>query len=362
MARYNILVINPGSTSTQVAIFKDKECVIEESISHSLEQLSLDVEQQKEFRERDIKDFIERSGLKLKDIDAIAARGGRLKPLASGTYILNDELLEDSYSKANGNHASRLAVIIGHEISLKAECPLFIVDPISVDEMIDEARISGMPEIERKSLSHALNLKSVGRKTAQDLNKSYKELKLIIAHLGGGTTISGHAYGRMFDVINDFEGCFTPERSGGLPNLQLIKLCFSGQYDENEIVKKAEGKGGFAAYLGTKDLREIEKRINNGDAKAQTVMKAYLYQLTKGIGSMAAVMKYDIDAISITGNIAKSRMVIEHLKENFSSIAPIMVYPGSFEIEALALGVLRVLVGEEKAKRYPDGEIIHEEF
>lgn len=358
MRQYNILVINPGSTSTQVGIFQNKKCIVEESLSHSLEQLSLDVEEQKGFREKAIKDFICKSGFKIEQFDAIAARGGRLKPLSSGTYLLNDEMLKDSYDKTNGNHASRLAVIIGEEIAKVANCPLYIVDPISVDEMIDEARISGMPDIERKSLSHALNLKAVGRKTAEDLNKSYDELRMIIAHLGGGTTVSGHAHGRMFDIINDFEGIFTPERAGGLPNLQLVSLCFSGKYTEKEIIRKIEGQGGFFGYLGTKDFLEVENRIRQGDNKAKKVMDAYLYQLTKVIGSMAAVLKYDIDVISITGSIARSERVIDHLKQAFGTIAPIKVYPGSFELEALAMGVLRVLMEEEKAKTYPNGEII----
>jgi len=358
MRHYNILVINPGSTSTQVGIFQNEKCVVKKSISHTLEQLSLDIEDQKEFREEAIKSFIIETGFKIEEFDAIAARGGRLKPLSSGTYFFNEEMLKDSYDKTNGNHASRLAVIIGHKIAEEANCPLYVVDPISVDEMIDEARISGMPDIERKSLSHALNSKAVARKTAEYLNKSYDELRMIVVHLGGGTTISGHINGRMFDIINDFEGPFTPERSGGLPNLQLVELCFSGKYTKKEITRKIEGEGGFFAYLGTKDFKEIENRINQGDLKSKKVMDAYLYQLTKAIGSMAAVLEYEIDVISVTGSIARSERVINHLKKVFSKLAPIMVYPGSFELEALAVGVLRVLRGEEKAKIYPSGELI----
>lgn len=358
MGKYNILVINPGSTSTQVGIFQNDKCIAERSISHSLEELSLDVDAQREFREKAINEFISESGFNIREFHGIAARGGRLKPLESGTYLLNDEMLKDSYDKTDGNHASRLAVIIGEQMAKIANCPLYIVDPISVDEMIDEARISGMPDIERRSLGHALNLKAVGRKTAEDLNKKYDELNMVIAHLGGGTTISGHMKGRMFDVINDFEGIFTPERAGGLPNLQLIKLCFSGKYEEKEIISKTEGQGGFFGYLGTKDFLEVENRIAQGDKKAKNIMDAYLYQMTKFIGSMVAVLKYDIDAISITGSIARSKRVIDHLEEAFSTIAPIKVYPGSFELEALAMGVLRVLTGEEKAKSYPSGEVI----
>lgn len=358
MKKYNILVINPGSTSTQVGIFENEKCSISCTLRHSLEELNLSIDEQKRFREKAIENFIQESGYKVEEFNAIAARGGRLKPLSSGTYLFNDEMLKDSYNNAYGNHASKLAVIIGNDIAKVANCPLYIVDPISVDEMLDEARISGMPCIERKSLGHALNIKAVGRKTAKDLKKSYEELRMIIIHIGGGTTVSVHAYGRMFDLINDFEGGFTPERAGGLPNLQLIKLCFSGKYSEEEIIRKIEGEGGFFGYLGTKDFLEVENRIKEGDSIAKKVMDAYLYQLTKIIGSMAAVLNYNIDAISITGSIARSKRVVYHIKETFSSIAPILVYPGSFELEALAMGVLRVLIGEEKARKYPSGEII----
>lgn len=358
MDKYNILVINPGSTSTQIGIFQNKKCIVEKSISHTSDELSLDVDKQKEFREKAVYEFIAESGLSIDQFHGIAARGGRLRPLVSGTYLLNKQLLKDSYDKTYGNHASRLAVIIGEQIAKSANCPLYVVDPISVDEMIDEARVSGMPGIERRSLGHALNIKAVGKKTAYDLNKRYDELNMVIAHLGGGSTISGHRKGRMFDIINDFEGIFTPERSGGLPNLQLVKLCFSGRYTEQEVIKKMEGQGGFFGYLGTKDFLEIEKRIKRGDNNAELIMDAYLYQLTKVIGSMVAVLKYDVDVVSVTGNIAKSKRVIDHLEKTFSKVAPIKAYPGSFELEALALGVLSVLTGEEKAKHYPDGDVV----
>lgn len=353
-----ILVINPGSTSTQVALFNNKECLSEKSISHTMNQLSLDVENQINFRKESVINFIEECDISLQDINAIAARGGRLKPLPSGSYLVNKSMLKDSYDKGNGNHASRLAVIIGSEIAQEIGCNVYSVDPISVDEMIPKARISGMPEIERKSLSHALNMKAVARKSAEELNKNYNNMNLVVVHLGGGTTVSCHKDGQMIDLINDFEGAFTPERSGGLPNLQLVKMCFSGKYTEKEIIKKLEGLGGFYAYLGTKDFLEIEKRIKNGDKQAKLIMDAYIYQLTKVIGSMVAVLEYKVDAISITGSIAKSGNVTHRIKEIFSRIAPILVYPGSFEIEALAFGVLRVLEGQEKPRIYPNGEIL----
>jgi butyrate kinase len=352
MKDYYILVINPGSTSTQVALFKNQNCLKEESIEHTSEQLSMEVDNQKEFRKKAVMNFIKGMDIEFNDLSAIAARGGRIKPIKSGTYLVDEAMIRDSESKENGNHASRLAVIIGNEIANEVGCNVYSVDPISVDEMIDMARISGIPEIERKSLSHALNMKAVCRKTAYDLNKDYDDSNIVVAHLGGGTTISCNRKGQMIDLINDFEGIFTPERAGGLPNLQLVKLCFSGKYSENEIIRKLEGLGGFYSYLGTKDFKEIEQRIAEGDNYAKLIMDAYLYQLTKAIGSMLAVLEYKVDAISITGSISKSDNVINKIKSIFSSIAPILVYHGSFEMEALANGVLKVLEGKEKPKNY----------
>lgn len=362
MTDFNILVINPGSTSTEVAIFNNEFCVIKQSISHTTQQLSLTVDKQLNFRKKAILDFLETSNIDLKKLSAIAARGGRLKAVKSGTYKVDKELLKDSYSKENGNHVSKLAVILGVEIAEEVGCQVYIVDPISVDELLDEARISGIPEIKRKSLGHALNTKAVCRKTAQELNSSYNDINIVVAHLGGGTTISSHKNGKMIDLINDFEGAFTPERSGGLSNIELVKMCFSGKYQEEEILRKLEGLGGFYSYLGTKDFIEIESRIANGDEYSKLIMDAYLLQLTKELGSMVAVLEYEVDAISVTGSIAKSKNVIEHLKSIFSKIAPVFVYPGSFEVEALAAGVIRVLRGEETARNYSLESRCNEQF
>lgn len=358
MKDYYILVINCGSTSTQVGLYKNQTCIMEESISHTAEQLKLDVDDQTCFRKQAIMDFLDKTKVGLKSLSAVSARGGRLKPIPSGTYLVNDLMIQDSYNKENGNHASRLSVLIGKEIAKIAGCEVYAVDPISVDEMIEEAKISGMPEIERKSLGHALNMKAVARKTAKDLNKNYNDINVVVAHLGGGTTISSHRKGQMIDLINDFEGVFTPERAGGLPNLQLVKLCFSGKYNEQEIIKKLEGSGGFFAYLETKSVIEIEQRIKDGDNYAKLIMDSYIYQLTKIVGSMVAVLEYKVDAISFTGSIAKSKNIIDRLTSVFSKIAPISVYPGSFEMEALSYGVLRVLQGLDSPKTYPTGSVI----
>lgn len=357
MAEYSILVINTGSTSTQVGIYENDKHIFSKSWSH-ISSKNLNVDEQYEIRKKAVYDTLEEAGMAVEDFHAVAVRGGRLKPIESGTYLSNEEMLKDSYSKEHGNHAGRLAVIIGREIGDAAALPVYTVDPISVDEMIDAARYSGMPEIPRKSLGHMLNTKAVARKAAKELGISYEEANFMIAHLGGGTTISGHINGRMVEIINDFEGCMTPERSGGLPNQDLVRLCFSGMFTEEEIIKKIEGAGGFYAYLGTKDLQEVEERIKKREKLAAEIMDAYLFQLIKVMGSIAAVLKYQIDAIIITGNIAKSTTVINHIEDVFGSTALIKVYPGSFELEALASGVFRVLKGDERAKSYSGGEYL----
>lgn len=358
MNKYIILAINPGSTSTQVGLFHNDQPLVCTSITHSLDQLAQDIADQVGFRRDAVGEVLHNAGLTPRNVSAVAARGGRLKPVPSGTYLVNDEMLQDAHSTIHGNHASRLAVIIGHNIAAEANCQVFVVDPISVDEMIGAARYSGTPAIVRKGLGHALNSKAVARKTAAHLKKAYVDTRLVIAHLGGGTSISAHLHGRMIDIINDFEGGFTPERCGGLPNIELVRLCFSGTYSEKDILKIIEGCGGFFGYLGTKDLREVERRIRANDELAINIMEAYIYQLTKSIGSMLAVLKYKVDAISLTGSIANSGMVTSCITDTFSPVAPVMVYPGSFELESLAQGVLRVISGQEKPLHYPQGKPI----
>lgn len=351
-----IAVLNPGSTSTKVALYSDRECLLERSVSHSPEELAADVFAQVRVRRQVVEELFAEVGVSAKDISAVAARGGRLRPIPSGVYRMNGQMIEDSLNGTSGKHASALAVLIGKELAAASKCPVFVVDPVSVDEFLPESRLSGLKDIERKSLGHALNSKEVAFRAAYDLGKSYEDVNLVVAHLGGGTTVSAHKKGQMIDLVNDFEGSFTPERAGGLPTLELVNLCFSGKYTKEQVMRKIEGEGGFYSYLGTKDMQEVERRIEEGDSQSALVMNAYLLQLSKTIGSLMAVLSFSVDALCVTGGIAHSLKVTSFLKETFLPVAPVYIYPGSFEVDTLARRVLGVLNGQESPRIYPGGE------
>ena len=351
-----ILVINPGSTSTKVAVFRDKEPVFTETLRHSTEELSKykSIIDQFEFRTQAILNMLKEKGISLSEIDAIVGRGGLLKPIESGTYIVNEKMIEDLKKAERGEHASNLGGIIAYTLAKEHNIPAYIVDPVVVDELEDIARITGMPEIEKSSIFHALNQKAIARRLAADLNKKYEEVNLIIAHLGGGISIGAHKHGRVVDVNDALngEGPFSPERAGGLPVLDLVKLCYSGKYTYQEMKKKLIGQGGVVAHLGTNDVREVYKKIEEGDKKAELVLEAMAYQTAKEIGAMAVVLKGQVDAIGITGGIAYNEDFVKRISERVKFIAPIYVYPGEDEMSALAQGAYRVLSGEEKAKMY----------
>lgn len=356
---YKILVINPGSTSTSISIFQGKDEIFQKTIRHSLNELKefRTLAAQYPFRETLIIRLLEENNL-LKDIDAIVGRGGILSPLTSGTYNINEIMLDELRNRPRVEHASNLAAQIAYNLALKIKVPSFIVDPVAVDEMESVARYSGLPEIQRESLSHALSLKAAARKAAREIKKSYQDINLIVIHLGGGISISAHQKGRMIDV-NDAssEGPFSAERSGSLPVLALIKMCYSGKYSYKEICNKVMGKGGIVAYLGTNNTLEVEKLIVNGNREAELVYQAMAYQIAKGIGEMATVLKGRVDRIVITGNGAGNKgelkdTFVNWIKERVDFIAPVLVYPGSEEMKALAMGALRVLTGEEEAKDY----------
>jgi butyrate kinase len=351
-----ILVINPGSTSTKVAVFRDKEPVFTETLRHSTEELSKykSIIDQFEFRTQAILNMLKEKGISLSEIDAIVGRGGLLKPIESGTYIVNEKMIEDLKKAERGEHASNLGGIIAYTLAKEHNIPAYIVDPVVVDELEDIARITGMPEIEKSSIFHALNQKAIARRLAADLNKKYEEVNLIIAHLGGGISIGAHKHGRVVDVNDALngEGPFSPERAGGLPVLDLVKLCYSGKYTYQEMKKKLIGQGGVVAHLGTNDVREVYKKIKEGDKKAELVLEAMAYQTAKEIGAMAVVLKGHVDAIGITGGIAYNEDFVKRISERVKFIAPVYVYPGEDEMLALAQGAYRVLSGEEKAKMY----------
>ncbi len=357
---WKILVINPGSTSTAIAVFQGEKELFHKTIRHSLEELNKfeTLFQQYPFREQVILQSLEQNKIKLEEFSAIVGRGGVLSPLSSGTYYINEVMLEELRTRPRVEHASNLAAQIAYELAQKIEVPAFIVDPVAVDEMEPIARISGLPEIERESLSHALSLKAAARRAARELGKSYSELNLIVVHLGGGISISAHHKGRMIDVNNaSSEGPFSPERSGGLPIMAVIKMCYSGQYSLSEMRSKVMGKGGMVAYLGTNNTLEVEELIAGGNQHAELIYKAMAYQIAKGIGEMATVLKGKVDRIVITGNGAGDKgalgtTFVNWITERVGFIAPVIVYPGSEEMKALAMGALRVLNGEEEAKVY----------
>lgn len=351
-----LLVINPGSTSTKIAVFDDENIIFEETIRHSTEEICSfnRIYDQLEFRKGIILNALEKNNISLESLDAIIGRGGLLKPIEGGTYEINEAMLEDLKSGFRGEHASNLGGILAYDIAKDLNIRSFIVDPVVVDELQDVARISGLKGIERVSIFHALNQKAVARKHAKSLGKKYEELNLIVAHLGGGVSVGAHEKGKVIDVPNALngEGPFSPERAGGLPVGQLIELCFSGKYTKEEIKKMIVGNGGIVSYLGTNDAREVSKRIKEGDKEAELIYYAMAYQVSKEIGACAAVLKGNVDGILITGGIAYDEEFTSWIEERVKFIAPVTIYPGEDELAALAQGGLRVLKGEEEAKIY----------
>ncbi|MTI79887.1 MAG: butyrate kinase [Firmicutes bacterium] len=350
-----ILAINPGSTSTKIAVFKNKDCLLKETIEHPSSEINTfsNVVDQYQYRLDVIITKLKDKEYKPEQFDAVVGRGGLLKPLIGGTYTVDKNLVEELKDPPGGEHASNLGGILAYKLGQKVGIPAYIVDPVSVDEMDEVARISGHPELPRVSLSHALNKKAVCRKAANSLNKNYNEVNFITAHMGSGITVGAHRQGKLIDVTNALnEGAFTPERCGGLPIYQLVKLCYSGKYTEKEMLTGIIKRGGLYAYLGTKDVRKVEERINKGDKEAELVLKAMCYQVAKEIGSMSTALYGKVDRIILTGGLAYSKFVSDEIISHVSFIAPIIVIPGEQEMESLAMGALRVLNGEEKALTY----------
>lgn len=351
------LIINPGSTSTKIAVFEDKESIFEKTLRHSNEELGVysRVADQFEFRKNLILDALKENDIAAGSLDAVVGRGGLLKPIEGGTYLVNDALIEDLKLCKRGEHASNLGGLIARSIADEVNIPAFIVDPVVVDEMEDVARISGHPNFERISIWHALNQKAVARRAASEkFNKKYEEMNLVIAHLGGGISVGAHKKGRAIDVNNALngEGPFSPERSGTLPADQLVKICFNGQYTEQEIGKMIVGKGGLSALLGTNNAKEVSERAEAGDEKAKLIYEAMAYQVAKAIGEYAVVLDGDVDAILITGGIAYDKKFVEMIEKKVKFIAEVVPFPGEDELLALAEGGLRVLNKEEEAKQY----------
>lgn len=352
-----ILVINPGSTSTKIALFINEKQQFETNIKHGSEEL-VDFEKitdQYHFRKEIILKTLKEADIDISNIDCVVGRGGLVKPIPSGIYEVNEQMKEDLKIGILGEHASNLGGLIADDIAGSIEnCKAYIADPVVVDEMQDVARIAGHPDFERISIFHALNQKAIARTYAEEVKKPYEELNLIVVHLGGGISAGAHRKGLVVDVNNalDGDGPFSPERSGSLPMGQLAKMCFSGDYTLKDIKKKLKGEGGFVAYLGTNDSYKIELQVRDGDEKAKLIQDALGYQVSKEIGALATVLKGKVDAILITGGLARNPLLIDYIKDKVGFIAPVEIYPGEDELRALAMNGLMALRKEIEVKVY----------
>ncbi len=353
---YKLLIINPGSTSTKIGVYEGEKEILEETLRHSAEEiLKYDtIFDQLDFRKEVILKVLKEKGIDINELDAVVGRGGMLKPIEGGTYEVNEAMVEDLKIGVQGPHASNLGGILSNEIAKEIGRRAFIVDPVVVDEMEDVARLSGVPELPRKSKFHALNQKAVAKRYAKEHNTSYEDVNLIVVHMGGGVSVGAHRKGRVIDVNNalDGDGPFSPERAGGVPSGELLEMCFSGKYSKEEVYKKLVGKGGFVAYANTNDARDLIKLSQEGDEKGSLIFNAFIYQIAKEIGSMAVVLDGEVDAIVLTGGIAYSDYVTNAINKKVKWIAPMVVYGGEDELLALAQGAIRVLDGVEEAKIY----------
>lgn len=349
-----VLVINPGATSTKVAVFEEERELLKKSIVHTAQELEgFDrVIDQADFRQRAVLEAVAEGGFRLEDFDAVCGRGGLYRPIPSGTYAVSDRVMQDVEQAPYGEHPSNLGAYLARRIGDLAGIPAFFVDPVCVDEMTEVAHVSGFAEFRRLSQFHALNQKSVGRKAARRLGKSYEEARLIVCHLGGGVSVAAHDHGRVVDVFNvKDEGAMGMDRGGGLPVNQLIDYCYAGR--SREEVKRTLGRrSGMLSYVGTTDFREICARVVSGDERFTAAYRALVYQLAKDIGAMAAVLHFEVDAIVYTGGMAYEQFFCDDITAYVGRLAPVLRFPGEEEMRALAEGALRVLHGEAQAETY----------
>ena len=352
-----ILAINPGSTSTKTGVYENETPVFVKNIKHSKEDLEVfeKVADQFNFRKNLIINAVKEAEIELDSIGVVIGRGGLLKPIESGVYVVNELMIHDLRNSQLGEHASNLGGLIAEDIARSLpNAKAYIANPVVVDEMEEVARITGHPRFSRKSIFHALNQKAVAREHAKSIMRNYEELNLIVAHLGGGITVGAHKKGRVIDVNQglDGEGPFSPERSGTLPVGDLTRTCFSGKFTQKKVMKMIKGEGGLAAYFGTNNAYEIEKRAAGGDEQSKLLLEAMAYQVAKEIGAMGAVLKGDVDGILITGGVANSKWMCNLIIERVHKIAPTHIYPGEDEMYALAYNGLRIIRGETEAKEY----------
>ena len=350
-----ILAINPGSTSTKIAVFKDLTEVFTKTINHNTEKIDTfpNIASQYSFRMNSILNVLEECSFNIQSLSCVIGRGGvGLKPVKSGAYIVNNTMVERLKNNPVIEHASNLGAIIAKDIADKIGCNAYIYDSVATDELIDIARVSGLPEIVRTSAFHALNSRATAMKVAEKNNSSYDKLNFVVAHLGGGISISAHQKGRVIDIVADDEGPFSPERAGTLPITKVLKLCYSGDFTYKQIKKRVRGNGGVKAYLNTIDMREVIKMAEQGNKQATLIIDAMVYQIAKSIGSLATTMNGEVDFIVITGGIAYDQYVTSELKKRVSFIANVSIEPGENEMQALAGGAFRVLTEKEQAREY----------
>lgn len=354
--KYNILAINPGSTSTKLALYENDKEIFCNTLEHSAEEIEKydKIQDQFEMRKNLVISSLLENGYDIKSLSAVVGRGGMVPKVKSGAYKVNETMVNRLKFNPVIEHASNLGALIAYEIANEVNISAYIYDSVRVDELKDVARISGMPEISRTSTSHALNSRAMAMKVAKMNGKKYSDMNFVVAHLGGGISVSVHEKGRMVDVLADDEGPFSPERAGRVPCKELIDLCYSGEFDKKTMNKKLRGNGGLKAYLNTVDVREVEEMIERNDEKAKLVLEAMAYQVAKGIGDLSTVVEGKVDAIVLTGGIAYSKRITALIKKRVEFIAPVEIMPGENEMESLAMGIQRVLKGEEEASEYSE--------
>lgn len=351
---HRILAINPGSTSTKIAVFEDEHELFHMTVEHTAQELALfnRITDQMELRAIQVEEALLTHGVTPDQLSAVVGRGGMLPPVLSGGYAVNERMKTLLEGDSLPEHASNLGALLADRVARPLGIPAYIYDAVSADEFSEVARITGIPEIERHSFCHVLNSKAMGRKYAKSVGKRYEELNLLVVHLGGGISVSAHQKGKIIDSISDDAGPFAPERSGSVPLSYIVDMSYSGLYSKKDIMRKIRGSGGLAAYFGTSDRREIEALIAKGNEQAKRVYEAMSYQIAKGIGNLCTVFDGPIDAIILTGGMANSEKQIEMISKRVAFLAPIAVLPGENEMESLALGALRILKGEEEAHEF----------
>ncbi len=366
MKTYRILAINPGSTSTKVALFDNEKEIFNVTLEHAAGEINQfkELSEQKPYRLDKIKAVLKEKNIAMESVDAFVGRGGGQEALEGGTYCVNDLAYEHARIGYRAVHPCILGSQTARDLGDLYGKPSFFVNPPCVDEMIDEARVSGMKEILRRNHVHALNQKEIGNRYAESVGKKYEELNLVIAHIGGGLSITAHRKGRMIDT-NDClgsSGAFSPTRSGDVSAIGLLKMCFSGKYTEKEIYNKITKNGGLVDYLGTNDIREVRRRIADGDKYAEMIMNAMIHQIKKEIGAMCAILDGEVEAIILTAGVSHDKALVESIRKSLSFVAPVIAMPGEFEMEALARGALNVLLGKEEPKVYTGISPVKEEW